>query len=85
MRLRTAGRYVLRFKAKGTSEGATVTVAGQRGTRAEVPIESSDSWREYRTELDVQPGYCLVSIDWPGGEPDRVLWVDDLEFGYIAL
>lgn len=84
MRLRTAGRYVLRFKAKGTAEGAVVSVGGQRGTKAEVSIEPGDEWREYRAELDVQPGYCLVSINWPGGEPDRVLWVDDVAFGYIA-
>jgi hypothetical protein len=84
MRLRTGGRYVLRFQAKGTAEGAAVTVAGQRGTRAEVLIEPGDQWREYLTELNVQPGYCVVSIDWPGGEPDRVLWVDDMEFGYVA-
>ena len=84
MRLRTAGRYLLRFKARGTAEGAVVSVSGQRGTQAKVPIEPGEAWHEHRAELDVQPGYCLISINWPGGEPGRVLWVDDMAFGYIA-
>ena len=64
---------------------AVITVRGARGTSANVKIEPSEDWKEYRTELDVQPGYCQVSIHMQrGGEPDQVLWVDDMEFGYMA-
>ena len=85
MRLRRAGKYVLRFQARGTATQANVSVSGQRGTRASVPVNPSEEWQEYRTELDAQPGYCTVAINFgSGGEPDQVLWVDDMEFGYVA-
>jgi len=85
MRLRTGGTYVLRFQARGDATEAKVTVSGQRGTGAEIAVEPSEQWREYRAELEVEPGYCLVKVFfWSGGEPDQVLWVDDVEFGYIA-
>ena len=85
MRLRTGGRYVLRFMAKGTATHASVRVKGARGTTASVAVEPSPDWREYRTELDVSPGYCTVSIIMnKGGDPDQVLWVDDVEFGRVT-
>jgi hypothetical protein len=85
MRLRQAGRYVLRFKAKGAATHADVSVSGQRGTGATVKIEPSAEWREYRTELDAQPGHCRLSIRFTsGGGPNQVLWVDDVEFGYVG-
>ena len=41
--------------------------------------------RAVATELDVPPGYCTLNIAFDeGGAPDRVLWVDDMQFGYIA-
>ena len=85
MRLRTAGRYHLRFKARGSATHAQVCVSGQQDTHLIVPIQSGQAWTEYRAELDVQPGYTTVSIAFNGGgEPDQVLWVDDMEFGYIG-
>ena len=85
MRLRTEGRYVLRFKAKGSATVAKVIVAGQRGTRASLPIAPSLDWQEYRTELNGHPGYCTITISLgKGGEPNQVLWVDDMEFGYVG-
>ncbi|MDA0745494.1 MAG: DUF4962 domain-containing protein [bacterium] len=85
MRLRTAGRYVLRFDAKGDATHASVSVAGQLGTGVKVAIEPSSVWREYCVELDVQSGYATVSVGFDeGGEADQVLWVDDVGFGYIG-
>ena len=85
MRLRTAGKYVLRFQARGNATEAKVTVAGQRGTSAQIAALPSEEWRDYRTELEVQPGYCMVYVAFGGGgDSDQVLWVDDMEFGYIA-
>jgi hypothetical protein len=84
MRLRTSGRYVLRFQAKGNTTTASVSISGQRGTTARVEIEPSKDWRAYRTELDAETGHCLVSINMArGGERGQMLWVDDMEFGYI--
>ncbi len=85
MRLRTDGAYVLQFKAKGTATHASVSVSGQGGTGTTVQIEPGSDWKEYHTELDVYPGYCTVSINFAsGGDPDQVVWVDDVEFGYIV-
>ncbi|MDE2889818.1 MAG: DUF4962 domain-containing protein [Gemmatimonadota bacterium] len=85
MRLREAGRYHLRFKARGTATHARVTVSGQQDTRLVVPIGPCKAWTQYRAELDVQPGYTTVTVAFDsGGEPDQVLWLDDMEFGYIA-
>ncbi len=85
MRLRTAGKYTLRFKARGNATTANVTVSGQRGTGTQVALEPSENWREYSTELDVRPGYCFVRIVFGAdGDPDQVLWVEDMEFGYTG-
>lgn len=85
MRLHTGGRYVFRFQARGNATEAQVTVSGQRGTSAQVAVLPSEDWREYRTELEVQPGYCTVNVVFGGGgDPDQVVWVDDMEFGSIA-
>lgn len=85
MRLRTGGAYVLRFMARGSATQASVSVSGQLGTRTSVAVAPSDEWREYRTELEVSPGYTTVAINFgDGGEPDQVLWVDDMQFGYVA-
>jgi hypothetical protein len=60
-------------------------VSGQQDTHLVVPIQPSEAWTGYRAELDVQPGYTTVSIAFDrGGEPDQILWMDDMEFGYIA-
>jgi len=83
MRLRTGGKYTLRFKARGNATTARVTVSGQRGTGTQVVLEPSEEWQQYSTELEVRPGYCTVGIAFgEGGEADQVLWVDDMEFGY---
>ena len=84
MRLLRVGKYVLRFKARSDATAASVSVSGQRGTSARLPIEPSADWREYRAELEAWPGHCTVTIDMgTGGAPDQVLWVDDMEFGYV--
>jgi len=71
--------------AKGTASHARIKVKGARGTAASVAVEPSEEWREYRTELDVSPGYCIVSVVMSkGGEPDQILWVDDMEFGRVT-
>ena len=85
MRLRKAGKYVLRFKARGTATQANVSVSGQLGTSTKIGVEPSDTWREYQTELNGHPGYCIVSINFKaGGDPNQILWVDDMEFGYLS-
>ncbi len=84
MRLRTGGTYVLRFQARGNATEAKVTVTGQRGSGGEIVVEASEDWREYRAEVPMEPGYTTVRVYfWGGGEPDQVLWVDDMEFGYV--
>jgi hypothetical protein len=85
MRLRTPGRYVLRFKAKGTATHAGVSVSGQQGTTGQVQIKPSADWQEYRSELDAHPGHCALSVRFAsGGGVDQVLWVDDVEFGCVS-
>ncbi|MFP3905237.1 MAG: heparinase II/III family protein, partial [Armatimonadota bacterium] len=85
MRLRTAGTYVLRFMARGNATEASVRVSGKMGTSAAIELEPSDQWREYRQEIDVKPGQTLITITMGnGGEPDQVLYLDEMEFGYIA-
>ncbi|MBT3374673.1 MAG: DUF4962 domain-containing protein [Lentisphaerae bacterium] len=85
MRLRKEAKYILRFKARGTATHAKVAVSGQLGTSAKVEVAPSEAWREYQTELNGHPGYCIVSVDFKaGGDPDQILWVDDMEFGYIV-
>ena len=85
MRLRTAGRYTLRFRAKGTATHASVTVSGQRGTGATIEIKPAAEWQEYRTELDAHSGSCTVSVIFrSGGDADQVAWVDSMEFGPVA-
>ncbi len=85
MRLQTGGTYVLSFAARGNATEASVAVSGQRGTLAEIEVEPGDDWREYRTRLEVEPGYTVVEIRFAaGGEPDQVLWIDDVRFGYVA-
>ena len=85
MRLRTGGTYELRFMARGNATQAVVNVSGQQGTSARIEVEPSEEWREYSTELEVVPGYTMVNIVFgSGGEPDQVLWMDDVQFGYVA-
>jgi hypothetical protein len=34
-------------------------------------------------ELEAHPGHCTVAIEFAaGGEPDQVVWVDGMGFGY---
>ncbi len=83
MRLRTGGTYVIRFQARGNATQASVSVSGQRGTSVKIAVAPTEEWTEYRAELEVQPGYCMVNVNFgSGGEPDQVLWLDDMEFGY---
>ncbi len=85
MRLSRGGDYVLRFFARGDATHARVRVAGARGSGGTVSLEPSEEWKEYRLDLEMAPGYCEVFIHMdPGGEPDQVLWVDDLEFGPVG-
>ena len=85
MRLRMGGTYVLRFQARGNATAARVMVSGQRGTSAQIAVTPSQEWQEHRVELEVQPGYCLVDVVFGGeGDPEQVLWLDDMEFGYVA-
>ena len=84
MRLREGGTYTLRFMARGDATVAKATVAGQLGSSVEVPIEPSDEWRAYEATVEMQPGYSTVSFAMgAGGEPDQVLWVDDVQFGRV--
>ncbi len=84
MRLSRGGDYVLRFQARGDATHARVRVAGSRATGGTVSLEPSEDWREYRMELAMVPGYCEVFIHMDGGgEPDQVLWIDDMEFGPV--
>ncbi len=84
MRLLSGGTYVLRFFARGNAETASVRVNGAIGTGTRVEIEPSDTWREYRTEVELEPGYTTLSIIFGDGDPpNQVLWVDDMELGRI--
>ncbi len=85
MRLPKGGHYVLRFQAKGDATHARVQVSGTRNTGGTFRIEPSDDWTEYRMEIDMAPGYTEIVIDMnAGGDPDQLLWVDDMEFGPIG-
>lgn len=85
MRLRRAGTYELRFQARGNATHATVSVSGVQGTSASIPVVPSEEWREYRTSLEVVPGYTVVRVFFgSGGDADQVLWLDDVQFGYLA-
>lgn len=85
MRLRRGGPYVLSFKARGSATHACVIVSGQFDTRLIVPIEPGAEWSDYRAELEAAPGYCTVTVAYDsGGAPDQVLYLDDVQFGYIA-
>lgn len=82
MRLRTGGRYIWRFMAKGNATHATAVISSAQGETESVPLEPSDEWREYRIEAELEPGYTQIHIRFKdGGEPDQLLWVDDMEFG----
>ena len=84
MRLRTGGTYELRFMARGNATAAKASVSGQLGSRGEIAIEPSEQWREYSTQIEMAPGYTTLRIDLPAdGGPDQVLWVDDVQFGYV--
>jgi len=85
MRLLTGGRYVLRFQARGDASAASVRVSGQQDTGTTVAIEPSEQWREYRTEIDLVPGYTTVKITVPAGDPaEQTLWIDDVQLGRVA-
>ncbi|NLF17194.1 MAG: DUF4962 domain-containing protein [Lentisphaerae bacterium] len=80
MRLLVGGRYRLRFHAMGNASTVEVGVSGTRGARAAVKVEPSTEWRAYETELDLHPGYTQLTIAFGnGGEPDQVLWLDDID------
>ncbi|MBD3291355.1 MAG: DUF4962 domain-containing protein, partial [Armatimonadia bacterium] len=84
MRLRTAGTYVLRFMARGNATEAQVAVSGRLGSGVRVPVEPSEDWRQYEAQVQMEPGYTLLSVVFgSGGDPDQVLWVDDVQFGRI--
>jgi hypothetical protein len=82
MRIRTGGKYHLRFFAKGDIKNATVSVIGQLGHTVEVPVKAGSDWQQYEATVDLPPGYTTVVIIAPDG-PEGVLWVDDIEFGLI--
>ncbi len=85
MRLLRGGKYVLAFKARGNATEARVQVSGQRATGTQVPIQPSEDWQEYRAELDIYPGNTSVTIVFAeGGQPDQELFVDAMQFGYVA-
>ncbi len=85
MRLPKGGEYVLRFQAKGDATEARVRVSGSRNTGGTLRIEPSENWTEYRLETEMAPGYTEIVIDMnAGGEPDQLLWVDDMEFGPVG-
>jgi hypothetical protein len=85
IRLRTGGTYVLRFMARGNATEAKVVVSGQRRTGATVEIEPSGDWRRYEAEMELVPGYTRLSVIFAGGgEPDQVLWMDDVQIGRVS-
>lgn len=85
MRLRTAGKYVLRFLARGNATQAAVSVSGQRGTGGKIAVQPSEDWKEYVLDVQMERGYTTVAVSFAaGGEPDQVLWMDDVRFGYVA-
>lgn len=84
MRLLTSGPYVLQFSARGTATHAEVAVSGRHGSGTKVAIEPGEDWREYRVETPLEPGYTTVQVSFrQGGDPDQVLWLDDVQFGYV--
>lgn len=84
MRLRTGGRYVWRFMAKGDATRATALLTTSRGRVASRKLELTGDWQEHRIEAEVPAGYTQLQIQFQdGGEPDQVLWLDDMEFGPV--
>jgi len=82
MRIRTGGKYHLRFFAKGDITNATVSVNGQLGHTVEVPVKASSDWQQYDATVELPPGYTTVVINAPNG-PEGILWVDDIELGLV--
>lgn len=84
MRLRTGGRYLLRFMAKGNATHLRATISAVGAGAGKIRIEPTDEWREYRLETDIEPGYTQVHIRFSsGGESNQVVWIDDIEFGPV--
>ncbi|MFP4248250.1 MAG: DUF4962 domain-containing protein [Armatimonadota bacterium] len=84
MRLQTGGTYVLRFYARGDATTASVRVYGAMGAGDTVEVEPSETWREYETQIELEPGYTRLVIQFGAGDPpDQVLWVDEMQFGRI--
>jgi len=86
MRLLSEGQYTLRFQARGNATHARVLVNGAENTGGRIDIEPSDDWQAYELILEMAPGFCQIRIQMnQGGEPDQVLWLDDMEFGPIGV
>lgn len=75
-----AGRYVLRFKAKATSEGAALNTGWSNSLGTS--IRASDMWEQYEVEGELRVGRATLHVLFDNAEgDDQTLWVDDIEFG----
>jgi hypothetical protein len=84
MRLRSGGEYHLRFFAQGDIKNAQVQVNGPLKNTLTVPIKPSSDWQEYDAQITLPPGYTTLQIDFGAGDPNQIVWVDDVQFGQIA-
>jgi len=85
LRLRSAGRYQLPFQGEGTATASAVTVSGQWHR---LPRErlSDRGPTGPNTARSGRPAWVLPDLRQlgRGGPPDQVLWLDDMQFGYVA-
>jgi hypothetical protein len=79
------GTYVLRFKAKATCAGAIVNTSWSPWSLS-ARVEPSDEWRQYEVvREDIEPHRATIHVLFDTAEgPEQTLWVDDLQFGYLA-
>ncbi len=75
-----AGKYLLRFKAKGEATCGAANVNDARGTAGHVKIEPSAEWRQWEVPVELARGFVTLTFTMSSGDPaDQVLWLDDVE------
>lgn len=75
-----AGKYLLRFKAKGEATCGEANVNDARGGAGRLKIEPSADWRQWEMPVELARGFVTVNFTMNAGDPeDQVLWLDDVE------
>ena len=70
---------------KATCAGASTNTSWSRWSLG-ASVAASDEWRQYEVvREDVQPHRATIHVLFDKAEgPNQTLWVDDLQFGYVA-